>query len=138
MILYLFFSLQNQKGQSQTFDNVKGEEGAVLVFVRSANWCPYCQVQLLELKDVGEAIAKEGYNIVTISYDAPDLLNSFSQKYKFPYVMLSDPQSAVIKDFGILDESYKGREGFYGIPKPRVYIVDGDGSVLNVLSKETY
>jgi len=110
----------------------------VLVFVRSVDWCPYCQVQLLDLRDVGEAIEENGYRVVTVSYDSSEKLKQFSEKYRFPYKMLSDPSSEIIDAFGIRDESYKGREGIYGIPKPHVYVVDAEGVIEHVLSEETY
>ena len=32
------FSLEDQNGKVQTFDSIKGQNGAVLVFFRSADW----------------------------------------------------------------------------------------------------
>ena len=120
------------------FETLKGERGAVLVFVRSVDWCPYCQVQLLNLKDVGKDIEGAGYNVVIVSYDTAEKQKAFGDKYRFPYAMVSDPNSHIIKAFGILDESYKGRDGIYGIPQPHVYIVSKDGFVQDVLAEDGY
>lgn len=32
------FEAQDQHGQVQTFDSIRGSNGAVIVFVRSADW----------------------------------------------------------------------------------------------------
>lgn len=131
-------ALLDQNGAQQSFESVKGEKGAVIVFVRSADWCPYCQVQLLDLKDNAAAITDLGYNIVTISYDAPDVLKTFAEKYSFPYTMLSDKGSETIKAFGILNEDFEPDHFAYGVPHPNIYVVGADGTIQNVLSEEGY
>ena len=128
----------DQNETVQSFTSLKGERGAVLVFVRSADWCPYCQVQLLDLRGIGETIEDHGYNLVAISYDAPEKLKAFSSKYNFPFAMLSDRQSEIIKAFGILNTEMAEDTPYYGIPYPRVYIVSAEGVVQHVLSEEGY
>ena len=128
----------DQNETVQSFESLKGEKGTVLVFVRSADWCPYCQVQLLDLRGIGETIEDHGYNLVAISYDAPEKLKAFSSRYNFPFAMLSDPQSEIIKAFGILNTEMKEDTPYYGIPYPRVYIVNAEGVVEHVLSEEGY
>jgi len=41
--------------------DVAGKNGVVLVFFRSAKWCPYCQAQLMALKDAPRPLAERGY-----------------------------------------------------------------------------
>lgn len=132
-------ALLDKDGEMQSFDTVKGEKGAVLVFVRSADWCPYCQVQMLDLRgDDGKKITDLGYSIVTISYDAPEVLNKFATKYRFEHVMLSDKGSETIKAFGILNEKYAPGHFAYGVPNPHVYVVDTNGVVEAVLAEDGY
>lgn len=38
------FSLISNSGEPRTFETLKGRRGLVLVFVRSADWCPFCKV----------------------------------------------------------------------------------------------
>jgi len=132
-------ALLDKDGAEQNFDSIKGDKGAVLVFVRSADWCPYCQVQLLDLRgEDGERITDLGYSIATISYDAPEALNKFATRYKFNHVMLSDKGSETIKAFGILNEDFAPDHFAYGVPHPHVYVVNRDGIVQAVLAEEGY
>ena len=129
----------DQNGEAQNFESVKGEKGAVLVFVRSLDWCPYCQRQVLTLVDISDVVMHErGYNIVTISYDAPEKLKKFSDKHKSPFVSLSDPKSEIIQAFDILNDGYEKSSRFYGIPQPHVYVVNTEGVVQHVLSEEGF
>ena len=49
------FNLKDQNGKSWNLQSLIGPKGLMLVFVRSADWCPYCKTQLLEMQGrVGE------------------------------------------------------------------------------------
>ncbi len=131
--------LKDKTDEMQSFDTLKGDKGLVLFFIRSADWCPYCQVQLLDLrKGAADEIIDAGYNITIISYDAPAELNKFATRYSFDFPMLSDEGSKTIKAFGILNEDKKpGRFG-YGIPNPTIYVVSADKEIQGILAEESY
>lgn len=129
-------SLIDKDGQEQSFESLKGPKGAVIYFVRSADWCPYCQVQLLDLKDYGSEIEAAGFSILTVSYDSSEKLKAFADQYRFPYAMLSDEGSEAIKAFGILNEDVDKASSRYGIPHPTVYVVHSDGTIKSKLSEK--
>jgi peroxiredoxin len=91
--------------------------------------------QLVELQTRLTDFQDAGMEIFAISYDTQDGLAEFSRAYGITYTLLSDPESTVIKRFGILntliDPGEPGAEMFYGIPYPGSYVVDGSGIVLN-------
>ena len=126
-------SVKDQNGDTQSFNALSGEKGAVLIFVRSADWCPYCQVQLLDLRFDAKPVVEAGYSIVTVSYDSVDQLKRFADKYKFPYTMLSDEGSEIIKAFDILNTEIDPKSDRYGIPHPAVFIVSKDGFITDKL-----
>lgn len=130
--------LNDSEGAARSFDSVKGKKGSVIVFVRSVDWCPYCQVQLLGLKDDGASITDLGYSITAVSYDAPELQKKFKTRYKFPYLMLSDEGSKVIQTLGILNDKFEPDHFAYGVPHPKIYIVGADGVVQDILEEESY
>ncbi|MFK7838896.1 MAG: peroxiredoxin family protein [Bdellovibrionales bacterium] len=129
-------SLEDSNGDVQTLESIRGEKGTVLVFVRSVDWCPYCQVQLLDLKADGKEIDELGYNIVPVSYDSTEALNKFKTKYKFPYTLLSDEGSSIIKELGILNENYDSDHFAYGVPHPTIFLLRYDGTVFDILYEE--
>ena len=71
-----------------------------------------------------------------MSYDSPEQLRAFADEHDVTYDLLSDADSAVIREFGILNtlispddpEQGAGRS-FYGVPFPGVYVTDGNGLV---------
>lgn len=130
--------LSDQNSKAQNFETLSGQKGLVLVFVRSADWCPYCQVQLLDLNSNAGAIVENGYNIVTLSYDSPKALKIFADKYSFPFTMLSDTDSKTIKAFGILNQKFAPDHFAYGVPHPHIYVIGNDKTVQAVLSEDSY
>ncbi len=117
---------KDQNGEEQSFDTLKGQKGMTLVFVRSADWCPYCQLQLNELRDAEAELEQLGYPVVTVSYDSVEKLDHFAKKSDIEYTMLSDPGSDIIKAFGILNTEHAIGTFAYGVPHPGIYIVGND------------
>lgn len=64
------FTLLDQSGQSRTLASLMGPKGLMLVFYRSADWCPYCKTQLAELQTRTADLAKSGIGLAAVSYDA--------------------------------------------------------------------
>jgi peroxiredoxin len=97
------FSLPDQHGHMQTLQTIMGSNGAMLVFVRSADWCPYCKTQLVDLQTRSKDITGKGLGIAVISYDAPEPIVKFATTHGIVFPMLSDVGSETIKRYGILN-----------------------------------
>ncbi len=62
-------------GKTRTLQQVAGRKGTVLMFFRSASWCPFCKAQLIAMNDkAAEGLASRGYALVGLSYDSPEVL----------------------------------------------------------------
>lgn len=131
-------ALKNETGERQSFEILLGENGLVLVFVRSADWCPYCQAQLIELGENAAPIKDLGYNIATVSYDSTDILADFKKKYDLEFTLLSDPRSRAIKGFEILNKDIQEGSKFYGVPHPAIFIIGYDGTIKAKLFEKDY
>ena len=156
------FSLADQQGKTRTLQSVMGPKGAMIVFYRSADWCPYCKTQLLELQSQYDTLRKDGLGLVGISYDSQEILASFSKQHGITFPLLSDVGSETIKRYGILNtvaEEGLGPNGtdpdvvaqvkLYvsanganerqrGIPFPGTFIVDRAGRVKARFFEDSY
>lgn len=115
-----------------------GERGAAIVFVRSVDWCPYCQKQLKQIDEIAGELSELGWPLVAVSYDDSELLAEFSEKHGLSYEFASDPESQAIKDFNLLNEGMTPGSRYYGVPHPAIFFVDTDRSVRAVLREESY
>ena len=156
------FALVDQNGSKRTLRSVMGARGAMIVFYRSADWCPYCKTQLLELQSHYDALRKDGLGLVGISYDSQEILSAFTQQHGITFPLLSDVGSATIKRYGILNtvaeeglgpngkdsaviEAVKlyvsangANERQRGIPFPGTFIVDRNGRVKARFFEDSY
>lgn len=132
------FAAVDALGKPQTLRSIAGGRGTVLVFFRSAKWCPYCQAQLRELKTATAPLAAKGYALAAISYDTPDTLKRFATKHAIAYPMLSDSGSTMIDAFGLRDPQYPVGNFAHGVPLPAVFVIDRTGVVQAKLSMPGY
>lgn len=130
--------LRDAAGVPRTFADITDDRGVVLVFTRSAAWCPYCQAQMKELQSLVEPLARKGFRLVVITYDRPEVLARFGSANRLTYPLLSDEGSIVIDAFGIRDPGYRAGSKAFGVPKPAIFVVDHGGVVRAKLAEHGY
>jgi peroxiredoxin len=123
------FEAVDQDGQRQTFASVRGRNGAVIYFHRSADWCIYCKMQLVELEASRAALSRNGLGLVAISFDGSQALKAFALLKSIDFPLLSDPGSQIIRRFGLLDSSVAPDNPAYGVPLHGSLLVDENGIV---------
>jgi peroxiredoxin len=129
---------QDQTGKPRALDSLMGEKGVVLFFFRSAAWCPYCQLQLMDLNGGVAEMARRGYRLAGISYEPPAVDADFIKKRGLNYTLLSDPKSEIIDRYKLRDPQYKSGSRAYGVPRPIIFVLDRDGVVKAKLYEDSF
>lgn len=138
-VIDMDFSAPDQLGQAQNFDSFVGENGAVIVFYRSAKWCPFCQMQLIDLNsNAFEAIKERGFGIAAISYDEVKDLERFHRKWRVGFPLLSDEGSKMIDALGLRNPHYEEGHYAHGVPYPVILVLDRDKKITAKLMRESY
>jgi peroxiredoxin len=132
------FRLPDQNGKVWTPDALMGPNGLMLVFSRSADWCPYCKTQLLELQARLPELKQKGLGLAGITYDSPAILADFSRRRGITFPLLSDSGSATIKAFGLFNTTVDPGSTNYGIPFPGTFLVNRQGVVTARFFEEAY
>jgi peroxiredoxin len=132
------FRLADQRGHTWTRDSLMGPKGLMIVFSRSADWCPYCKTQMIELQSRADEIKSRGLGLAVITYDSPAVLADFTMRRGITYPLLSDAGSATIKKYGILNITVDPATTDYGIPFPGTFILDTRGVVTAKFFEEAY
>jgi hypothetical protein len=76
--------------------------------------------------------------VAAISYDSVDILKSFAARRAIRFPLLSDPDSKIIRAFGLLNEEVPKNSAFYGVPHPVTFIIDPKGVIRSRYSEEDY
>jgi hypothetical protein len=85
-----------------------------------------------------EKIRSKGLGVAAISYDSQAVLKSFAERRHIAFPLLSDPDSKIIRAFGILNETQQEGTAQYGIPYPGTYFVDPAGRVTSKYFEDDY
>ncbi len=83
----------------------------------------------MELEEKKQDFAERGLNIAALTYDSVAILRHFGDRKGITYPLLSDPDSEVIRAFGILNTNYAPDHESYGLPFPGMFIIDENGIV---------
>jgi peroxiredoxin len=114
-------ALRTVDGQPTTLQAQVGGKPAILVFYRGG-WCPYCAKQLSELQANQKKFADAGAIIVGISSDSTDDANKTRDKLGLNFELYSDPQLAVISQWGVEDVGAN-------IARPAAFVVEPGGMI---------
>ncbi len=123
-------------GKPADLASITGKNGVVLVFFRSAKWCPFCQKQLIELREAQTPLEARGYKLAAISYDPPEILTQFATKQQIGYTLLSDKGSVTIDAFNLRDPQYDPSSFAYGVPRPSIFVIAPNGKIKAKLAEE--
>jgi len=130
------FSARDQFGKTQTIETLRGSKGTVLLFYRSADWCPYCKGQLIQLQAAKERFEKQGIKLAGISYDSVEILKYFSDRKKIDFPLLSDPDSKIIRMYQVLNAEAVGPNA--GMARPGYFYIDPEGMIREKFFEAKY
>lgn len=85
-----------------------------------------------------EQLEQRGIRIAAISYDNVATLKFFSDRVGIGYPLLSDPESNVIRAFGVLNTKVPKDHQSYGIPNPGEFLVNPDRTVRAKFFEEDF
>jgi peroxiredoxin len=125
-------------GKSVDIAKLSAKKGVVLLFFRSAKWCPYCQAQLIAFRDAQAPLAARGYALAAVSYDPIEVLAKFREARDIKYALLSDMGSATIDAWQMRDPQYKPDSMAYGVPRPAIFVISKTGRIDAKLMMEGY
>lgn len=108
------------------------------MFSRSADWCPYCKTQIIEMEQYVDDFKKQGLGVVTITYDSTEIVANFAKRKNITFPLLGDSNSKIIRAFGVLNTSVPEDHAWYGVPYPGTFIVDQNGVVKSKYFEDNY
>ena len=131
-------NLRDDTGNALKLHDRMGENGLAISFVRSLGWCPFCKKQIRQLDEVRDALTAVGWNVVSVTYDSPEVLRTFREKTGISLGLLSDEGSVAIDAFNLRNKGVKPGGKSVGVPHPAVVFVGSDGMVKEMLRHKGY
>jgi len=123
------FTLPTQKtGESFHLYDMIGKSVIVLYFYPKDD-TPGCTAEACSFRDSYEVFQEAGAEVVGISSDSEASHQKFANKYKLPFILLSDLGGVVRKFYGV--------PATFGLLPGRVtYVIDKEGIVRHIFSSQ--
>jgi len=124
------FKLDATGGKSIALKDFRGRKNLVLYFYPKDD-TPGCTMEACGFRDAFGHFEEHDTVILGISGDSLEAHQKFSAKHRLPFLLLSDPDSAVCKTYGVYGKkSFMGRE-FLGIHRT-TFVIDKQGTIRRV------
>jgi len=123
------FSLASTDGTTFSLSALRGE--AVVLYFYPKDNTPGCTAEGADLRDLHTQFRRAGARVFGISRDSAASHERFKEKMRFPFELLSDPDEAVCKQFGVMKLKNMYGKKVRGIERS-TFVVDAKG----VLARE--
>ncbi|GKS59695.1 peroxiredoxin [Nitrospira sp.] len=101
------FTLEGNDGQEHSLADYKGK--TVVMYFYPKDNTPGCTKEACGFRDLNAKMKKSDVVVLGVSKDSISSHNGFAEKYKLPFVLLSDPDAAMMKKYGAF-----GKKVMYG------------------------
>jgi thioredoxin-dependent peroxiredoxin len=122
------FELPSSTGPTVRLSDYRGKSEVVLFFYPKDN-TPGCTVEACAFRDSYEAFREAGAEVIGISSDPIDSHRGFAERFRLPFVLLSDADGSVRARYGV--------PRTLGLLPGRVtYLIDREGIVRHIFSSQ--
>lgn len=125
-------------GKKRSFASLAGKRGLILLFYRSLEMCPSCEMRVRLWNDRTGSVKGLGYRIATVTNDSVETLARVAQRCGSVFALLSDRNAKVIEAFGLVDAQYPPDSAWYGTAHPMIFVIDPQGTIIHRYSNRNF
>lgn len=122
------FTLPDAQGRPVRFHDLLGQ-GCVVLFFYPRDGSLGCTQQACSFRDAYEKLTDAGVTVVGVSGDSSESHETFAQRNRLPYTLLSDRDGDVREQFGV-------PRTFGLLPGRTTYIIDRRGVVRHIFDSQ--
>ena len=117
------FTLLNQLSGSVRLGDFLGKKYIVLYFYPKNN-TSLCTEEACAFRDNYESFKEAGAEVIGVSSDTVESHRQFAKEYQLPFILLSDVDGAIRKQYGVPTA--------FGLPGRVTYIIDRQGIIRRI------
>ena len=92
----------------------------------------------MKLNDLKDRYAAIGVGVVGMTYDTPEIIKAFDEKWDIDFPVLKDVDREHVDAWGVRNQEYGPGTFGYGIPYPGVVLLSPEGEILAKWAEEGY
>ncbi|HZE67909.1 MAG TPA: thioredoxin-dependent thiol peroxidase [Pyrinomonadaceae bacterium] len=126
------FTTKDASGRTVKLKDFKGQK--VVLYFYPKDDTPGCTKEACSFRDGFATFKKRGINVLGISPDSEASHKKFAEKYKLPFVLLTDPEHKIADAYGTYGQKkFMGRT-YMGIHR-MTFLIDEKGRIKKVFEK---
>ena len=126
------FTLPDSNGNMVSLSDFKG--GKVVLYFYPKDNTPGCTQQACAFAQNYAGFREKNIAVIGISKDSIASHKKFAEKYNLPFILLSDPELAVIRAYGVWQEKKLYGKTSMGVLRT-TFIINEDGLIEKVMEK---
>ena len=126
------FTLPDQTGAAVSLADFRGQDVVVYFYPRDDT--PGCTKEACGFRDVSAQFEVVGAVILGVSADSMESHLKFQTKHKLPFELLSDPEAATCKAYGVWKLKNQYGKKFLGIERT-TFVIDKTGRIAQIYPK---
>ena len=127
------FKLQGSNGEEVSLKQFAGKKRVVLYFYPKDD-TPGCTVEACAFRDHIKKIEALDTIVLGVSPDDTKSHNKFIEKFKLPFILLSDTDKKVVQDYGVWVEKSMYGKKYMGVGRT-TFIIGKDGKIEKIYEK---
>lgn len=120
------FTLRDETGTKRSLHEFKGKKVVIYFFPKSDT--PGCTQQACGIRDIYHTYREHDIVVLGISYDTPEELKRFKEKYQVPFTFLSDPTKEVAQKYGAYRSAVNAL-----FPARITFLINESGTIIKII-----
>jgi peroxiredoxin Q/BCP len=108
--------------------------GSLVLYFYPKDDTPGCTNEASQFRDLYKQFEKKGARIVGVSRDSVASHQKFKSKYKIPFTLIADTESALCDAFGVIVEKNMYGKKSKGVQRA-TFLIDANGTIVKVWPK---
>ena len=126
------FTAKNQNGKNVSLSDFRGKK--VVLYFYPEDDTPTCTIEACNLRDNYSLLKKEGFVVLGVSPDDEKSHKKFEKKFGLQFLLLADPQHAIIDKYGVWGEKQLFGRDYLGLHRT-TFLIDKEGFIRKIFLK---
>ncbi len=126
------FTAPDQNGQTRSLSDFRGQK--VILYFYPKDMTAGCSKQACGFAELYPQFMEKGAVIIGVSKDSVASHKKFEEKFHLPFILLSDPDKAIIQAYGVWQEKMNYGKPTMGVVRT-TYLIDENGMILRAFGK---